>query len=310
MLQLTEPEIDRLITMDLAIDAMRDLLERMRRGAIEVLPRRRLDDGDMYLATMASVDHCSHLFSAKLYTTGARRGSFKLFLWNSVTGALLAMFDANRLGQLRTGAMSAVATDLMARKDASTLLCIGTGFQAETQLLSMSRVRPLQKVWAYSRSRDKRESFVARLRPQLPTSIDLIPVEHPEPFAAQAKLIITATTASRPVLQGEWLQPGTHINAIGSNHPEHAEVDAETFRRATAIATDHVEGARLESGDLLLGLSEDEWARVVPLEAISPRTDPTTISIFVSQGIESEDLVLAEYVWRRWVELRGGSGYE
>ncbi|NMP21405.1 ornithine cyclodeaminase family protein [Sulfobacillus harzensis] len=310
MLQLNEAQIDRIISMDVAIEAMRDLLHRTRRNQIEVLPRRRLEDGDMYLATMASVDRASHLFSAKLYTTGARRGSFKLFLWNSRTGALLGMFDANRLGQLRTGAMSAVATDIMARKDAATLLLVGTGFQAETQALALSRVRRIEQIWVYSRNAANREHFVHRIQSHLPQAIAINSVDNVEPYARQADLIVTATTARTPVIHGAWLKPGVHLNAVGSNHPEHAEVDSETFARASAIATDHIEGARIESGDLLLGLAEEQWSRVTPLALQPSRTDPNAISIFVSQGIESEDLVLAEYVLRRWVEEKGGPEYE
>lgn len=307
MLQLDERAVHRLLTMDTAIAAMQDLLDRTRRGDIDVIFRRRLEADAMYLATMSAVDRGHHLFAAKLYTTGSHRGSFMLLLWGSRTGQLLAMLEANRLGQLRTGAVSAIATDRLALPQADTLLVIGTGFQAETQVLAISRVRPIQTVFIHSRHPRHRQDFVERLRPQLDAQTRLVPIETVPTYAAQAQIIVTATTAHDPVIRGEWIQPGTHINAIGSNHPQDREVDAETLRRAAVIVTDHIAGARIESGDLLLGLPETEWHRVISLEHAPARVDAQAISLFVSQGIASEDLVLAEYAVNRWMHTRGGS---
>lgn len=307
MLQLNELDVDALLDMDTAIGAMRDLLDRTRRGDIEVIPRLRLEDGPMYLAMMAAVDKKAHLFSAKLYTTGARRGSFKLFLWDSQSGAVLATMDANRLGQLRTGAVSAVVTDRLARTDADSLLIIGTGYQAETQVLAISRVRALKKVFIYSRHPQNREEFVTRLRPQLDTRVDLRPVSTVEPYARQAQIIVTATTAHDPVIFGQWIQPGTHINAVGSNHATDRELDTATLQLANILITDHVAGARLESGDLILGLSDSDWERVQSLDDMPSRTSSSDVTIFVSQGIESEDLVLAQYVLQRWSQKHSTS---
>lgn len=302
MLELSESDVASLIDMDVAIAAMRDLLVRTRRGDIAVLPRQRLKDGSMYLAVMAAMDRGAHLFSAKLYTTGLHRGSFKLLLWDSLNGHLLAMFDANRLGQLRTGAVSAVATDLLARPDADTLLVIGTGYQAETQVLAISRVRPLRRVFVHSRNPIHQRAFVERLRSQLPDGIQWVPVDSVAEAADQSSLIVTATTSQEPVLHGTWIRPGTHINAIGSNHADARELDTEVLERASILVTDHVAGARLESGDLIMGLSESDWSRVTTLERVEQNADPTTISVFVSQGIESEDLILGQYLMKRWAE--------
>lgn len=300
MLVLNESEVSNLIDMDGAIAAMRDLLTRTQRGDIEIIPRRRLQDGPMYMAMMAASDTKAHLFAAKLYTTGARRGSFKLLLWDSKSGQLLAILDANRLGQLRTGAISAVATDLLARKDADTMLLIGTGYQAETQVIAISRVRTLKTIYIHSRNPDNRATFVKRLREQLPESTALISADSVEAYAGKVDIIVTATTAREPVIHGTWLRPGTHINAIGSNHPTDRELDSEVLHRATIVTTDHLGGAKLESGDLLLGLSKDEWLRVQPLDGAPRRQNANAITVFVSQGIASEDLVLAQYVLERW----------
>ncbi|MCL5013074.1 MAG: ornithine cyclodeaminase family protein [Firmicutes bacterium] len=300
MLVLNESDIDTLIDIDFAIAAMRDLMDRTRRGDIVVIPRQRLEDGPMYLAMMAAVDRQSHLFSAKLYTTGTRRGSFKVLLWDSISGSLLAMLDANRLGQLRTGAISAVATDRLSRPDADTLLLIGTGYQAETQVLAISRVRSLKTVYVHSRHAEHRAAFLSRMRPQIPENITLIPVDTVQRYAERSHIIVTATTAHDPVIKGQWLRPGTHVNAVGSNHPTDHELDWEAVQKASMIITDHVEGARLESGDLILGLAESDWNRVTSLDQCPPRSDPEAITLFISQGIESEDLVMAQYVLQRW----------
>jgi ornithine cyclodeaminase/alanine dehydrogenase-like protein (mu-crystallin family) len=223
-------------------------------------------------------------------------------LWDSRTGELKALLDANRLGQLRTGAVSAVMTDLLAQPGAECLLLIGTGYQAETQALAIARVRHLKTIFVYSRSPAHRLAFAQRIDAQLGGTTAVKPVDTVSAVAAESQIIVTATTSRDPVLQGEWIAPGTHINAVGSNHPTHREIDQEVLRRADLIVTDHMEGARLESGDLLLGLKESEWSRVTSWEQPLSRPSAKAITVFVSQGIASEDLVMAEYVMERWMQ--------
>jgi ornithine cyclodeaminase/alanine dehydrogenase len=208
--------------------------------------------------------------------------------------------EANYLGQIRTGAVSGLATRYMARTDADTLGIIGSGFQARSQLAAMLAVRAFREVSVWSRDPDRRNAFAAECSA--------------EDAVRASAVVVTATNAKDPVLSSEWVEAGTHVNAMGSNQARRRELPAELVQRADWIAVDSIEQARMESGDLLLALDEKGWSdpRLIELKDIvvskSPhKRRPADITIFKSNGLAVEDAICAGYVYERGVEEGRGA---
>src|SRR5262249_31232211 len=155
-------------------------------------------------------------------------------LFDGKSGELLCLMRADFLGQVRTGAASAVATRSMARADAQTVGVFGSGKQARTQLLAVAKGRPLTKVSGFSPSEEHRRRFADAMEREL--GIPVEPVAQPQFAATNQDIVITATTSREPVLHGDWLTPGTHLNVIGSNFLGKSEIDVATIRRCAVIA--------------------------------------------------------------------------
>jgi alanine dehydrogenase len=215
---------------------------------------------------------------------------------------MLAMIEADRLGQMRTGAASGVATRYLARESADTLGVYGAGWQAESQMMAVCAVRQVKTIKVYSRNREHREAFARRMSALLRS--DVTAVESPEEAARGCSIIITATTARTPVLEGKWIEPGTHINAVGSNFLSKAEIDVETIRRASIIAVDSIEQSRMEAGDLMPAIERGiiSWESVTELGRIIAGREPgrasdADITLFKSNGIALEDISTALRVY-------------
>jgi ornithine cyclodeaminase/alanine dehydrogenase-like protein (mu-crystallin family) len=218
------------------------------------------------------------------------------------TGDLLALIEADYMGQQRTGAASGVATKYLARKDSRVAAIIGTGGQARTQLEAVAAVRKLESARAYGRDAAKREKFCAEMSARL-----RIPVQACSSAAEAvrgADIVCTATTASQPVVSGADLAPGAHINAIGANHAHKRELDDEAVASADIIVVDSVEQSRQEAGDLIIAFHGDEicWTGVKKLSEIvagkaSGRTSNSEVTLFKSNGIASWDLAVAMKVY-------------
>ncbi len=302
MLYLTEQNVRDLLPMADCIALMQTAFERLAAGEAINQPRRRLilPTGSV-LHYMAASD--GQYYGAKIYATNPRHGAHFLFLlYRAADAEPLAILEANNLGQIRTGAASGLATKFLAPADAATLAIIGSGFQARTQLEAMLAVRKISEVRVWSRDPAKRAAFAA----ETPASIDLRAVETAEAAVRGAQIVVTATNAKEPVLSSEWIEPGTHINVMGSNQANRREVPAELVRRADLIAVDSIEQARIEAGDLLLALSEQDWSspRIVELKDViaageSARKSPGQITLFKSIGLAVEDVIAAASVYER-----------
>ena len=222
---------------------------------------------------------------------------------------MTAIIEADVLGQYRTGAASGVATRLLARADAATVGCFGTGKQARTQLLAVCRVRPIKRIHVYGRDAARRSDFAARMGEE--TGVEAVAVEKPEDAARGHDVVITATGAREPVLLGEWIGEGQHLNLIGSNFLAKAEADVDVFRKATLTAVDSKEQAKLEAGDFVRALDAGilKWADVQELAPLvvgryPGRESPRDVTIFKSLGLGIEDIALGA----RIVELARQQG--
>lgn len=232
-------------------------------------------------------------------TTVFHQGMRSVVLLFSVEdGRLLSLVEADWLGRVRTGAASGLATRHLAIPQATRVGLIGAGKQAETQLLGICAVRAIRTVWVYSRHPSACEAFCERMARQL--QIEVLPVATAREAVGEADVVITATSAGEPVLSGEWLKPGCHVNAIGSNWPKRRELDNETLERSSLIVTDSVEQARLEAGDLLIPANAGslDWESVWELADVvagdgPQRNSSYDITIFKAVGVALEDITVA-----------------
>ncbi len=245
----------------------------------------------------------------KTYTAVGGAVRFVVLLSSAEDGRLLAIIEADLLGQMRTGAASGVATRHMAREDARVVALLGAGGQARTQALAMATARPISRFLVYSRDAARREAFCADIASI--TGVEATPTPSAEEAVRAADIVVTATTAREPVMRGEWLRPGAHVNAMGSNWGYRREVDTETVTRSALIAVDDLAQARIEAGDLLIPEREGAFSleearasgRLVELGAIVAgktlgRPDADAITLFKSLGIGAEDIATAAHIYK------------
>jgi alanine dehydrogenase len=288
MLFLSEADVQELLPMDEAIGRMRRAFEALAADRAQNQPRRRLilDTGSTLHSMAGSF---LNYFGTKFYSTNPRYGAyFHFMLYDAATAQPLAFMEANHLGQIRTGAASGYATDLLAKPDADTVAIIGSGFQARTQVEAIRAVRPIQTVRVWSRSEEKRRRFAEECSA---TSVDSA-----EEAVRGAQIVVTATNAKDPVLEGGWISPGTLVNAMGSNAANRRELPDDLVCRADVIAVDSLEQAKIEAGDLILSGC---WSNVVELQAVQRQWNPNGISIFKSLGIGVEDVAAGAFVYER-----------
>ncbi|HLH38784.1 MAG TPA: ornithine cyclodeaminase family protein [Bryobacteraceae bacterium] len=291
MLFITEDQVREHLTMPAAIRLMRETFEQIRSGAALNQPRRRLilPTGTV-LHSMAGA--WGKYLGTKVYATNPRHGAYFFFLlFDAETALPLAYMEANHLGQIRTGAASGYATSILAASDADSLAIIGTGFQARTQLAAIREVREVRDVRVWSRNEANRYSFAVETNTRAAATA--------EEAVRGASIVVTATWSKEPVLRSEWISPGTHINAIGSNQAQRRELPPELIARADLIACDSIEVAKIESGDLLLANVDWSDPRIVDLAQVESRPPGNPITIFKSNGLGVEDVAAAAYVYEK-----------
>ena len=297
----TEEDVARLLTMDDAVSAVEDAFRQLGEGSAVNHPRARVGLPGTMLHVMPAGSAEWGLLGLKAYIA-TRTGARFLFHLYDASGQLQAVMEADRLGQMRTGAASGVATRFLAREDAATVGMYGTGAHARSQLEAVAAVRTLSRVRVFGRDGERRRRFCEEMSESL--GLDVQPTDAPEEIPVGADILITATTSREPVLRGDWLRPGQHINAVGVNFAYKREVDGEVVRRSSFIVVDSKEQARLECGDLVAPVSEGEleWGDVSELGQVvcgksSGRRTDEDITLFESQGIAIEDVAVARRVF-------------
>ena len=309
-LLLTEQDVRDLASMEDAINALESAHRSQGAGRAVNDPRRRLRAPHGAVAIMPGGDAETGFLGFK--TAFYAAGAVHVLLYDMGERRLAAIIQANWLGTLRTGAASGVATKYMARKDAGqTVGIIGTGTQARTQVSAVCAVRDVSRVLAYGRDEDRRKTFAERMSERVGVTVE--PVDNAQ-AAGEADIVITATNASQPVLQGAWLKEGAHVNAIGSNSLLRREIDLEAVTRADTIVVDDREQAALESGDLQEPIERGivDLARLPELGDVvaageSVRRSDSDITLFESHGIGLWDVALATHVYRAALEQGRGN---
>ena len=247
---LTEREVEELLDMGTTIEAVERAMGDLAEGRATNRARRRVSLPGAGLNVMFAGAPELGLMGLKTYSVASTGASFFTMIFDSEGGELLAIIRSNKLGQLRTGAATGVGVKHLAREDASTVGIYGTGWQAESQLEAVVSVMgsSLERVIVYSRREESRKEFADLMSARL--GIDVETTSQQEEPAAQ-DVVVTVTSSPQPVLKGEWLRPGAHVTAAGSNFLIKSETDRDVVRRASFVCVDSREELGLEAGDLL-----------------------------------------------------------
>ena len=311
MLYLTEADVEQLLTMPLAMEAVEEAFRHLGSGKAENVPRRRLHLPKGTLHLMAAALPELGFMGYKAYTVF--RGSLKFHFWlyDTEKGALISMMEANLLGQKRTGAASGVATRWMARSDSQTVGIIGAGWQARSQLEAVCLVRPVRQVVAFCRTPQRLSRFCSEMQEHL--GIPCLGASRVEEVVDQSDVLITITTSPNPLFDGQRIRPGTHINAAGGNSLARRELDEACIRRCASIVVDSKDQARLECGEFLRPIEKGSlhWERVRELGEVAngrwlPRSRADEITLFKSLGLAVQDVAAAAKVYRLALEQQKG----
>jgi len=245
VLYLKEEDVEGLVSVPEVIHALDQAFRQQATGRAFTNPRTRLrmPSGTLHMMAAAIPGY----FGYKAYAVAAGTARFQFFLFEAQTAELVAIMQADRLGQIRTGAATGLATRILSNTDAIEAALFGAGWQAETQLLAMDAVRNLSRVWVLNRDPERREAFITKL--QRHVKARLLPADSPEQAVRSSQIVTTITSSREPLIRGEWVQPGQHINAAGGNMLLRREIDDETVVRANRIVVDSIEQAKEEAGE-------------------------------------------------------------
>jgi alanine dehydrogenase len=290
-LYLTESDVESLLGPPDALEAVEACFHRLAAGEVENRPRARMRLEDGVFALMAAVDRELGLAGLKAYAALPAALPFVVVLFDTDKAELAAVIEADKLGQLRTGAASGVAARHLASANAGTLGIIGCGWQARSQVACIREALPaIERVVAYCRTAERLDEFCREIGAEAAPS-------HRE--AAAQDVVVTATTAKDPVLRGEWLQPGALVCAVGANEPRARELDNVVLERAAFVCCDSKEQSRLESGDLIEPTEAGvlDWLEVHELQEVVAgelpgRQADDDIVLFKSNGLAAWDVAI------------------
>jgi alanine dehydrogenase len=297
-LYLRESDVEELLPPKDAVAAVESCFERLARGQVESRPRFRLGLAGGLFNVMAAADLELGVAGLKTYAGFPEGVRFVVVLFAVDRPDVLALIEADRLGQRRTGAASAVAARHLARPGARSLGVIGTGWQAESQVECIRAALPeLERVVAYSRDEERLARFCKRFGAE---------AGEYNKDAAEQDIVVTATSSKDPVLRGEWLRPGALVCAMGANRIQSRELDNAVVERAAFVCCDSKDQARIEAGDLAEPVDRGvlDWLEVYELSEVvvgevAGRSSDDDIVLFKSVGIAAEDLAVGSLVYER-----------
>ncbi len=321
VLFLSRKDVEACLTMDDALEAVEKAFREHGLGTVNMPLRSaiRLEKNNgttlfmpAYIESMGAIG----IKVVSVYTENPSKYTLPttlgvVLLTDAKNGEILAIMDGTFLTAMRTGAASGVATKYLARKDANEAGIVGTGVQGRTQLMAMSKVRTIEKVKAYDIARDRCELFCKQVSKEL--GIQITPVDSAENAARGSDIVISASTSKTPALNGDWLDEGTHVNAIGSHTPDARELDTAAIKRAKVVV-DSREAALKEAGDFIIPISQGlvtpeqihaELGEIVTGKKVG-RTNEKEITIFKSLGLAIQDISTASKVYE--IALKRGVG--
>jgi len=299
-LYLTETDVDRLIDMKMSIEVCEEAFRQLADKQAEYVPRARASGPGIILHAMSAAAGYLGMVGWKNYVTTRQGAKFHVGLYDA-SGAMVALIEADKLGQLRTGATTGVAVEAMADPTTTEMGLFGTGWQAQSQLAAVAAVRPIKIAYVYGRDEKRRAQFADTMSERL--AIDVRAVDRPQEAAEDLPIVVTATTSREPVFDGNCLAEGTLVCAVGSNWLQKAEVDCTVIRRADNIVCDSVKACQNEAGDFVPAIERGifDWSRAVDLGDVvtgraTGRNTRESICLFKSVGLAIEDVAMAARV--------------
>ena len=298
---LNHDDVCASVSMDDAIDAMEEAFREQADGAVLQPNRTNVKAGKGWLRLGPAVMERSGWMGFKAMNLAAGRGvRYQVHLYRIEDGDLVAVMDAQHLTTLRTGATSAVATRRLARMEPTTVGVLGSGVESRAQLEAMHALNLVRSARVYSPNSSHRERFAVEMSKNL--DIEVVPVRNGRDAVAGCGVVVAGVKSTETVLFGNWLDPGTHVNSVGTARPEQREIDITTFQRSAVVVVDTKQGVFGEAGDAIAAKDVIAPEQVYELSDLvagrAPvRTDQKQITLFKSVGMTLEDIALAVRVY-------------
>ena len=265
---LKDEDVAQCVTMDAMLEAIESMQRQYGDGQAHNMTRRKIIADSGMLSVMGGGLFHQGLLGVKTYTVVKGAYSFQVSLYDANTGELLLYTQANRLGQLRTGATTGVAVKHLANPEDATVGIIGTGGQAPTQLEALSKVRGIKKIKAYSRTQERREEFARRMTDTM--GVEVSAVTSNEDAVRDCDIVICIAATMDPVVEGAWLKDGSTLIGAGPTTWRAREVDEAVITRAGKLIVDSTEQAAIEAGDLCSAVDKGiiQWSKVHELRHV------------------------------------------
>tara|TARA_B100000949_G_scaffold74287_1_gene66240 strand:- start:196 stop:1149 length:954 start_codon:yes stop_codon:yes gene_type:complete len=310
---LRDEEVSRAVSMDDMLPAIESMQGHFGRGEAMVLPRKKIIASGGVLAVMGGGLFYDGVLGVKTYTVVRGTYSFQVSLYDAETGRLMCYTQANRLGQLRTGATTALAVKYLSNSDAATVGIIGTGYQAPTQLEAINKVRSIKSVKAFSRTAENRDAFAKTMTDSLGLAVSS--ASGAQEVVEGSDVVICIAAATEPVVNGEWLASGVTLIGAGPTTWRIREVDDAAIVRADKIFVDSVEQARDEAGDMASAVDRGllQWSQLLELRhavagTVSGRDNHNQIVFAKMMGTGVADVAAAKLAYDKATEM--GLGME
>jgi ornithine cyclodeaminase len=312
---LSESDVRQLLAMPDALEEVERALKDRALGRAVDVPRVRTHVPAGTQHVMQAASHELRLIGYKAYYSCRGKGTrFFVHLFNMDSGVLEAIMQASYLGMVRTGAASGAATRYLARKNAAVVAMIGAGKQAVGQLEAVCGVRGIREVRVYSRTEERARKFCEVMKPKIGAQLRV--VTDPADAVRGADIVNVITNAANPVLKGEWLEPGQHVNAAGSNSLIRREIDETAVAKCAVIAVDSRSTAQNECGDLLPAVEKGslQWEALpeigeIMLQRLPGRASDDQITLYESHGMAVEDLYVGARILKLARERRVGADF-
>lgn len=295
---LNETDVRQLLTMPLTIEAVEEAHRELSLSKAIDIPRQRTRLPQTALHILQGALPGRDAIGYKAYTSNRSGIRFLVHVFSASSGALRVVLEADLLGMMRTGAASGVATRWLSRPESEILGVFGAGWQAEGHIEAIAAVRPLRRIKVFARNAERLAAFCTKMSERL--GLEVVPAASAEETVRGSDIVSTITTASTPLFDAQWLSPGTHINAAGSNSLIRREIGEDVLKICRPIVVDTVETALKEAGDLLPvlekgRLSERQLVELgdVIIGRLPGRSTPTEITLFESQGMAIQDIAVA-----------------
>jgi alanine dehydrogenase len=298
---LNEQQVDDLLSLTEAIDALEQPIREQGLGLAFNKPRTIVKGGKGSVSILPAAIPSIGSMGFKTYTVGPEGARFWLMLF-AETGELRSLMESENISRIRTGAATAIATKHLSRADSKIAAILGTGHHAPTQLEAVCAVRPIERVYAWSRTPANVVAFCEKMTRKL--GIPVEPAPTAEAAVREADVVTTITSSTEPVLLGDWLRAGTHVNLVGAMKPTSREADSRVLERADVLAVDDIEQSKVEAAEFMLAVKEGKvsWDNVIELsDAVAGKTSrrlsAEAITVFKSHGIGLWDIAAAARVY-------------